>query len=297
MRMFSQVAVAVFLITTPLCAAADSASDMQELRAQVKALADQLKETQGQLKTVQGQLDSVLETKARQPAALTDGVDIRGSTPDIEAQADQAPATIKPFKTKYYVGGGVGVSMLDLSASDIRSDITNARLRESKIAIDDEEYSFKVFAGIRPSKYWGAEVGYAQLGTFEISSERLGVAGGGGVTDRLTYNLTARPKAYYLDALGYLPLKQNLSLVGRLGAYYWQNTVTAKEDFEVFGVGTFTRKGREKDQGYSVKYGLGLQYDLDSDFSIRGDWERYMIGYDVDSTHIDMWTLSGVMNF
>ncbi len=62
----------------------------------------------------------------------------------------------------------------------------------------------------------------------------------------------------YLDAVGSLPLNPQWSLLGRVGL------VNAK-----------VKTPLGSDRGTGAKLGAGVQYNLTSNTSIRGEWERY----------------------
>jgi hypothetical protein len=300
------VVLVAHLLAMPLCANADSASDMQELRAQVKALADQVKETQGQLKSVQANLDAVLAKKSETSSAVTgEVVAASGASVPVQAHAIGAERSPDESKPKWYVGGGSSYAKLGYSAGELASKVTTS-WSNSRLEMRNASNGSKVFVGMKPSKYWGVEAGYADLGDYSIkgvctATQTSGCPIGAPANERRS--ISARPQAYYLDALGYLPVKTNLSLTGRLGVYHWQNQLSATL-VSVWPTPTppsrlsYSKIYSAKDRGFSIKYGFGVQYRLDRDFSIAADWERYVIGFKEGGVKgIDTGSLSIVMDF
>ena len=79
----------------------------------------------------------------------------------------------------------------------------------------------------------------------------------------------------YVDAVGKVPLTQSLSALGRIGAFNGKAKSNLGDN------------GRSTD----VKYGLGLQYDLNKQAGIRGEWERYRFKAFDTKANVDMYTV------
>lgn len=84
----------------------------------------------------------------------------------------------------------------------------------------------------------------------------------------------AKADGVYLDAVGLWPVAPQWSLLGRVGA------VNAK-------VSTPTGS----DRGTDLKFGAGVQYNLSSNVSIRGEWERYGLKAFDAKPKADLWTV------
>lgn len=74
-----------------------------------------------------------------------------------------------------------------------------------------------------------------------------------------------------LDAVGTLPLGNGISVIGRVGAAYFQSkastTVTA---------GSIAGFGNETSNKFVPEIGVGLQYDFTKTISARLEAQRYM---------------------
>ena len=99
----------------------------------------------------------------------------------------------------------------------------------------------KLYGGYAISPNFSVEAGVARLGS--VTGAAGEVKGGG----------------LFVDAVGVLPLANNFSLLGRVGVFGGMLDSTLVGD----------------DRGTSVKIGAGVQYAIDKNISVRGEWERY----------------------
>ncbi|MES1163625.1 MAG: outer membrane beta-barrel protein, partial [Rhizobacter sp.] len=79
----------------------------------------------------------------------------------------------------------------------------------------------------------------------------------------------------YVDGVGTLPLGNNFSLLGRVGAFRGK----LKSDFA------------GSDSGTSYKVGAGVQYDFDKNLGVRGEWERYRFDAFDSKSNADMYSV------
>ncbi|MDP1924000.1 MAG: TonB-dependent receptor [Thiobacillus sp.] len=171
--------------------------------------------------------------------------------------------------TGFYVGGSLGQSKIDISASDIDAELASAGY-PSSTSVDDSDTGWKLFAGYRIMKYLAVEGAYTNLG--EASANSIITAPPGVV------NATVEGEAWTVSALGILPIGDKFSLFGRLGVNIWNVDVSA----------TGTNSGATatvagSDDGTDMVYGVGAAYRFTDNLSLRGEWERYDFGdTDVD---------------
>lgn len=136
-------------------------------------------------------------------------------------------------------------------------------------------------AGLAGRTYIGGSVGKPDW----RSTDAAGVTGGSnsgtgykayvgrGITDNLALELggvhlghlsgtggEASANGVYLDAVGSWPVSQQLSVLGRLGV-----------------VNTRLSGPAGNGRGTDLKGGVGLQYNIDRNTAIRGEWERYRV--------------------
>jgi len=105
---------------------------------------------------------------------------------------------------------------------------------------DDKQTAGKLFAGYQLNRNFAAEAGYGYLGKF--------TADGAGITSSV----------WELVGIGAVPLSNQFSVYGKLGAYY----ATTKS-------APFKRSNRD------LTYGLGGQYGVSRNIALRGEWQHY----------------------
>jgi OOP family OmpA-OmpF porin len=99
----------------------------------------------------------------------------------------------------------------------------------------------KLYGGYAINPNFSIEAGVARLG--KVNSAADEIKGGG----------------MFVDAVGVIPLANNFSLLGRVGVFNGKLDSTLAGD----------------EWGTSVKFGAGVQYAIDKNISVRGEWERY----------------------
>ena len=138
----------------------------------------------------------------------------------------------------FYVGGGLGISRAQHACTGIT--VAGA-------ACDDTDSSGKIFGGYQFNRNLSVEAGAADLG--HITETAAGASGKIAAT------------ALELSAIGTIPMLEQWSAFGRLGAYRSRATLS--------GAATGTRTSG------NVTVGLGIQYDFGRSLGLRGEVQRY----------------------
>ncbi|MBV8783550.1 MAG: outer membrane beta-barrel protein [Gammaproteobacteria bacterium] len=173
-----------------------------------------------------------------------------------------------------YIGAGISNNQVD--------DITHTGVPFSKI----NKTAWKVFAGVRPIPWLGAEVNYMDLGnrTDRILNGTPGVGAG-------TFS-HSDARAFAAYGVGFLPLPADrpfLDLYGKAGVARWR--LSGSSDAGTLpptssGFYDFT------DRGTSFAWGLGAQAHL-GNFGGRLEWERFRIA---NTSGARVWTLGLVFS-
>ncbi len=146
-----------------------------------------------------------------------------------------------------YSGAAIGRSDYDVSC-------------RSGFACDTDATGGKLFAGGKFHENVGIEGSYVFLGNADRA---------GGHT---------RAQVLNLGLVGYVPLGQTVSLLGKLGGLYgWSKTKGTG------GPGFAT--GDENDFGWS--YGLGVAIGLTRNVDLRLDWDRYRVKFNTGRDDVD----------
>lgn len=160
-----------------------------------------------------------------------------------------------------YAGLSVGRSRTNIDDSGLAEALAGTGLTATALTRDEKDTAYRLFGGLQFNRYWGVELGYFDLGKsgFELSTVPAGrVAGRIGT------------HGYSLDLVGTLPLSENWSALGRIGANY----ARARGDFSGSGVFASSIPSTSKRET-NGKLGLGLQYALSQAVLVRGEVERY----------------------
>jgi OOP family OmpA-OmpF porin len=158
------------------------------------------------------------------------------------SSASFAQAT-KPADAGFYIGGSVGEASGDCNAT-------------AQTSCDDKDTAWKIFGGYQLNRNFAVELGYSDLG--EVSSSG-------------PFGTKVESTLWDLVAVGSLPLGNNFSLYGKLGAYRAEAELSSN-------VGV---SGDKKTT--DLTYGLGARYDFTRNLAVRAEWQRYQ-GIEVPNT-------------
>jgi OmpA-OmpF porin, OOP family len=111
--------------------------------------------------------------------------------------------------------------------------------------------------GYRFGQTLSVELGYAYLGKATFTS----------TTNVSTVTGHVKGELWNIDAVGLWPMTQNLGFLARLGIYRW----TASSEIPALAGGLMSTT----DHGWDFKAGAGLQYDINKNFALRAEYERY----------------------
>ena len=120
----------------------------------------------------------------------------------------------------WYVGAAYGMTSANIDTSSFPG-----------LTIDDGSSGFKLYGGFQFNKYLGAEVGYVDFGSFDVTAGSSG-------------DLSAT--AYTIAAVGTLPLNESFALYGKAGMWVWKSKSSIP--------------ATTGDDGNDVFFGAGVRY-------------------------------------
>lgn len=131
----------------------------------------------------------------------------------------------------------------------------------------------KVYGGIR-YRAVGAEIAYRKIGEAESS----------GLMPR-DPNVQSDMNSLSAAAIAYMPLAARTELLAKLGAAYWEQSTI--NEVPLTGV-----KSTSEADGFSPLLGIGAQYQLYQNMSLRGEWEHiFSTGEGNYESDVDMLTI------
>jgi OOP family OmpA-OmpF porin len=186
--------------------------------------------------------------------------------------------------TGIYLGLSAGESKARIDSERIRQGVLDQGLSTSTLTEDSRDTGYKAYIGIPIHPNWAVEAGYFDLGRFGFDATTAPV---GGLTG------SARIRGLNLDLVGFLPITERWSLMGRVGAAYAQT----QDRFSGTGAVAVTDPSpRRRETNY--KYGLGTQYAFTPTLSLRLEAERYRVNDAVGHRgDVDLFTLGLIYRF
>lgn len=186
--------------------------------------------------------------------------------------------------TGMYMGISAGESKAHIDNVRITQGLLGAGLTTDSLTEDRKDTGYKAFVGFPINPFWAIETGYFDLGRFGFTAN---------TTPAGSLTGSARIKGLNLDLVGTLPITDQWSLLGRVGAAYAQTTDT----FSGTGaVSVLDPSPRKRETNY--KYGFGTQYAFTPALTLRLEAERYRINDAVGNRgDVDLVSLGLVYRF
>jgi len=199
------------------------------------------------------------------------------ASPVLHAQ-DTSP------NTGMYMGISAGESKAHIDNARITQGLLGAGLVTDSLTEDRKDTGYKAFVGFPINPFWAIETGYFDLGHFGFTAN---------TTPAGSLTGSARIKGLNLDLVGTLPITDQWSLLGRVGAAYAQT----KDTFSSTGaVSVLDPSPRKRETNY--KFGFGTQYAFTPALTLRLEAERYRINDAVGNRgDVDLVSLGLVYRF
>jgi len=166
----------------------------------------------------------------------------------------------------WYAGAGLGQGRATIDDERIARSLTANGASLDAFTTDQRDLGYKVFIGKKFNRYFAIEGGYFDLGKFGFQANTSG-NGSGVLRGETTF------RGVNLDLIGHLPLTERLSALARIGGQYGRSTAT----FSGNRLNAVTAPNPEKEEKFQAKVGLGLQYQLNDAWAVRGEVERYRL--------------------
>jgi OOP family OmpA-OmpF porin len=174
-----------------------------------------------------------------------------------------ATAVIAQESAYYYGGVSAGQSKGKIDEEGITANFLLPGQTTTAIARDEKDTAYKAFLGYQFNRYFALEGGYFNLGKFGFTST-TSPAG--------TLEGQVQVEGINLDMVGTLPMTEQWSVIGRLGGQRARSKGTFRGTGAVIAP---SQTRNENDSSYKV--GVGLQYEVNPSFLVRGEVERYRI--------------------
>ena len=201
--------------------------------------------------------------------------------------AGVSSANAADTNTGFYVGAGAGYSRVKFNDNAFAV----AGATASSLSKDESDTGFKLFGGYQFNQNIGVELGYVDLGRFNATRTVTAPAAG-------TVATNIRTSGGFLDLVGTLPLQNNFSLLGKVGAIYSETKASLATTGAVALVAGVNRNPKENETNF--KLGLGAQYDFTKTVGLRAEWERFFKLGKTNTTgegDVDLYSLNLIIRF
>jgi OOP family OmpA-OmpF porin len=164
----------------------------------------------------------------------------------------------------WYAGAGLGQGRAKIDDERIARSLTANGASLESFTTDQRDLGYKVFVGKKFNRYFAVEAGYFDIGKFGFQAT---TSGNGNLRGETSF------RGVNLDLIGYLPLTPRLSALARVGGQYGRSTA----HFSGNRLNGVTAPNPEKEEKFQAKVGLGLQYQINDAWAVRGEIERYRL--------------------
>lgn len=182
----------------------------------------------------------------------------------------------------FYLGGSVGISRTKIDKGSFDSELSALGIGGISSSTDETDTAFRLRAGYQFNDYIAIEGGYANLGTFKYNVDfRTPIAGN-------AYE-KIKVDGFDISAVGTLPVGQGFSLLGKVGAFFSRTKANATATTALANASD-DAKATET----NLLTGLGIQYAINRNLTVRAEWERFFKVGNNDSTgegDIDLYSL------
>ena len=200
----------------------------------------------------------------------------------------------------WYVGASVGRA----KAADAGSNVSSGVNEACAVAItagatgcaafvnyDENRTGASFFAGQKYGRYVGAEVGYVDLGTYDLSGSFL-VSGSGG-TATLFGSEEDKASATYIDAVLTYPVTPVVSVFGKVGIAYMHNEESCSLSGAVCGSHT--------DNSWEPDFSIGVGTEITPTVGLRLAYSQFnSVGdsnYEYTAGNFRYLELAGIVHF
>ena len=164
----------------------------------------------------------------------------------------------------WYAGFNIGESRLSLDTSQLEQVMQTQGLPLNAPSRDTNDTGFKIYTGAAINDYFAIEGGYFDLGEVDFAARATGQSG--------SYPLAGnfQSKGLNLDLVARMFLTNAFAVTSRLGLTY--NDTDASLNYQApIALNDYNTSKHYMKQ----KFGVGLEYQLNKNFAMRADLERY----------------------
>ena len=162
-----------------------------------------------------------------------------------------------------YTGINIGATKSTANNNNLITNPNRCTVARSACSTDTTNQGAKIYFGYPINKAWAIEGEYSDLGKILNGSISQG-----GVNDQYSQ----KTNGMGLSVVGKIKATGYLAFYGKAGAFRWNSKAEANFSPSVIGFGASTSR---KDAGTDTLLGVGTEYALSKNWSLRLGWDRY----------------------
>ena len=183
-----------------------------------------------------------------------------------------------------YIGANLGTTRSQFNNDSANSFLAGQGFTINSRTEDNSSTGYKLFGGYQLNRNFAVEGGYFDLGRFNYAFA---------TTPPGTFASDMRVRGLNLDLVGMLPLSEQFSVFGRIGAAYAQS----RANFTRTGAQPLTSSPTSRNDT-NLKVGIGMQYAFTEALAVRAELERYRVSDPIRNRgNIDMASIGLVYRF
>lgn len=181
----------------------------------------------------------------------------------------------------WYMGAAIGQADIDYSAADLTSDLASFGWTIEDATVDNDGTAWKIYGGWSFNEYFALELGWVDLG--KVDTRYSTTIAPNEIDDILADTLSVHPltgDGFTAAAVVKWPLNDAFAIHAKAGLFAWNS----ETEVRVVEGGTGQVSG--DDDGTEAMYGFGVEWKLNEQWSITGEWERYKLNEWLDAPTI-----------
>ncbi|MDB5959251.1 MAG: hypothetical protein JWP59_545 [Massilia sp.] len=184
----------------------------------------------------------------------------------------------------WYAGASLGQTRANIDEERIARSLSANGATIASMRSDERDRGYSLFVGKQLNRYLALEMGYFDLGKFNVAAT---------TSNNGNFRGEAGFRGGNLDLVAQYPLTERFSLLGRAGVQYTRTNTR----FEGNRLAAVTNPNpTEKKAG--AKFGVGLEYKLSEALAVRGEVTRFRIDDAVGNRgDVDLLSLGMVYKF
>ena len=165
----------------------------------------------------------------------------------------------------WYIGASLGQSKTKFDQGSAAADLAAAGANNTGFTADETDTGWKLYGGYKFTRYLAVEGGYVNAGRFSLTTNVTNIRGIPFPPLRTSFDIKIK-EIFDIAAVGILPIGNQFSLFGKLGAYRANTELS-------FSVSTVSEK--ESGRNNDFMWGFGAGYDFSKNLGARIEWERF----------------------